>query len=76
VYLLNSAGADMTTRIPLRCACCRRPFAELQQTATGAYVLVILAKHEGQWHTNVLTAAGLEALLMGEGIQAVEDVVA
>lgn len=68
----------MTTRIPLRCACCPLPFGYLQQTVTGAWVVVIESYHyprgAREKHTNFVTVAGLEALL-NEGIQALEGVV-
>jgi hypothetical protein len=50
----------MTTPEPivLKCACCDLPFATIQRG-----VLVILSRHHGDRHTNVISAAELLALL-------------
>jgi hypothetical protein len=47
--------------IVLKCACCDLPFATIQRG-----VLVILSRHHGDRHTNVISAAELLALLAPE----------
>lgn len=49
-----------TTRQPLPCSCCPRPFAELARAEDGTIALIVRSRHDSKIkHQNVLTVAEL-----------------